>query len=201
MVASLARPRGNTTGVSNINVDTSAKTVELLVAAVSKLSRVGVLRNPANPVGVTMSKNIEAAAQQKGIAAFLIGARIPGEIESAFAELTRERVGAVIVIPDPFMVAQARQIAALAAKLRLPSMFANRINVEAGGFMSYGVNIAENFRRSATYVDRILKGSKPADLPVEQSTTLELFINLKTARALALTIPQELLLRADRVIE
>ena len=201
LVASLARPGGNTTGVSNLNVDTSAKTLELLIAAVPKLSRVGVLWNPANPVAATMSKNVQTAAQQKGITALPIGVHIPGEIDSAFAKMTRARVGAVVVMPDPFMVAQARQIAGLATKHRLPSVFGNRINVEAGGLMSYGVNIADNFRRAATYVDKILRGAKPGDLPVEQATIFEMVINRKTAKALGIKIPNEILLRADRVIE
>ncbi len=201
LVASLARPGGNTTGVANLDVDTSAKRLELLLAAVPNLSRVGVLWNPANPVAVTMSKIVQAAAQQKGITALLTEVHIPSEIDSAFAKMTRERVGGVIVTPDPFMVAQARQIAGLATKHRLPSVFGNRINVEVGGLMSYGVNIAENFRRAATYVDKILRGAKPGDLPVEQSMIFEMVINMKTAKALGITFPQSILVRADKVIE
>ncbi|MGH8864410.1 MAG: ABC transporter substrate-binding protein [Burkholderiales bacterium] len=200
-VASLSRPGGNITGLSNIVVDVSVKYLELLRVAVPKLSRVAVLVNPGHPLHPDLLKNTQATAKTTGVKVLPAEASTTSQIEAAVGAMTRERAGALIVLADPFFYTQAPRIAELAAKNRLPTMFWTRELVEAGGLMSYGQNIAEHFRRAATYVDKILKGTKPADLPVEQPTKLELVINLKTAKAIGLTIPQELLLRADKVIE
>ena len=200
-VASLSRPGGNITGLTNIAGDVSVKYLELLRTMVPKLSRVAALVNPGNPLHPVQLKNIQAAAKTTGVNVSPLQASTASQIEAAFGAVTRERAGALIVLPDPFFRTQARQIAELAAKNRLPTMFGIREFVEAGGLMSYGQNNSEHYRRAATYVDKILKGVKPSDLPVEQSTKLELVINMKTAKALGLSIPRELALRVDRVIE
>ena len=157
--------------------------------------------NPGNPTHPAGQKNIEAVAQQIGIKLLPVEARNPQEIERGFATMTRERAEAVIVLADAFFVGQRRQLSELVVKNRIPSIFYQREHVEAGGLMSYGQNITDLFRRAAAYVDKILKGAKPSDLPIEQPTKFHLAINRKTAKALGLAIPQELLLRADEVIE
>ncbi len=200
-VKSLARPGGNITGLSNLAGDISAKHLEMLRAMVPRLSRVAVLVNPANSAHAEIVKNVQAAAKNAGIKALPVNAQTPQEIESAFFAIARERAGAVVVGLDPLFIQQERQIAAQAAKHRLPSIFSNREYAEAGGLMSYGQNQVEIYRRAAEYVDKIFKGAKPADLPVEQPTKFELIINGKTAKALGLKIPQSLLISADKVIE
>jgi ABC-type uncharacterized transport system substrate-binding protein len=200
-VASFSRPGRNITGLSNISADLSSKYLELLRVAVPRLSRVTVLVNPTHPNHPSFSKNIQATVQTTGVKVSPVQAGTASEIDAAFAAIKHERGGALIVLPDGFFFAQARRIAELAAQQRLPTMFWTREPVESGGLMSYGQNIAEHYYRAATYVDKILKGAKPADLPVEQPTKIELVINLKTAKAIGLTIPQDLLFRADKVIE
>jgi putative ABC transport system substrate-binding protein len=200
-VASLARPGGNITGLTHLLSDTSPKHLEFLLSMVPKLPRVAVLVNPVNPSNVTALKSVQSAAQRVGVKVLPVEARTAQEIENAFPMMIQGNASAVIVMSDPIFIQQHRQIAELAAKNQLPSVSSNREYVEAGGLMSYGPNLAEQFRRAATYVDKIFKGAKPGDLPVEQSTTFELLINRKTAKALGLTVPSELLLRADRVIE
>ena len=200
-VVSLSRPGGNITGLSNLNVDLSSKYLELLRVAVPKLSRVVVLVNPGHPNHPDMLKNIQATAKTTGVNVSPIEASTASQIEAAVRAMTRERAGALIVLPDSLFFTQARQIAELAMKNRLPTMVSNRDLVEAGGLMSYAQNPAEQFRRAATFVDKILKGAKPGDLPVEQPTKFELIVNLKTAKAIGLTISQDLLFRADTVIE
>jgi putative ABC transport system substrate-binding protein len=160
-----------------------------------------VLANPANPAHAQILKNIQAAAQKAGIKTIPLNAQTPGEIESALAAAAKEQAGAVIVGLDPLFIQQEIQIAALATKHRLPSIFSNREYAEAGGLMSYGQNQVEIYRRAAEYLEKIFKGAKPAELPVEQPTKLELLINRKTAKTLGLTIPQSLLISADKVIE
>jgi putative ABC transport system substrate-binding protein len=199
--ASLARPGGNFTGLSSNNAEAIPKHVELLMTAVPRLSRIAVLRNPDNVGSFPQLKSIQAAAQKTGLQVLPVDARTPDGIERGFSTMAKERAEAVIIPGDTFFLQQVRQIAELALKHRLPSTYVTREYAEAGGFMSYGQNITENFRRAATYVDKILKGAKPGELPIEQPTIFELVINRKTARAIGLTIPQELLLRADRVIE
>jgi len=200
-VKSLAHPGGNITGVSNISSDLSPKLLEILQAARPKLSRIGVLVNPANSSTADSLKNIQAAAQQLGLKVSPVEARTAGEIEDAFAAMARQRLGAVFIPGDPFFRQQARQIAQLALRYRLPFASTNRETIEAGGLLSYGANIADSYWRAASYVDKILKGAEPADLPVEQPTKLYLIINSRTAKALGLTMPHSLLISADKVIE
>jgi putative ABC transport system substrate-binding protein len=173
----------------------------MLLSIVPKLSRVAVLVNPSNSSHATVLKNVQAAAQKTGVKVLSLEARTPQEIEKAFSPMAREKAGAVIVARDGLFIQQARQIAALAVKYRMPSIHGIREYVEAGGLMSYGPSLTDNYRRAATYVDKIFKGAKPGDLPVEQPTKFELFINRKPAKALGLTIPQSLLISADKVIE
>ena len=200
-IKSLARPGGNITGLSNIAGDLSPKHLEMLLSFVPKLSRVAVLVNPTNSSHSTILKGIQAAASRVGVNILPLEAGNPQEIENAFSMMAQQNAGAVIVALDAFFLQQGRQIAELASKNRLPSVSGSREYAEAGGLISYGQNIADHFRRAATYVDKILKGAKPADLPVEQPTKFELLINRKTAKALGLTIPQSLLISADKVIE
>jgi putative ABC transport system substrate-binding protein len=200
-VKSLSHPGANITGLSNLTVDISPKTLEIMLSIVPRLSHVAVLVNPTNSAHAAILKSTQAAAQKLNIKVLPAEARTPQEIERAFSAMARERAGAVIIVIDAFFVQQGRQIADLAAKHRLPSMSGSREYVEAGGLMSYGQNLADNYRRAATYVDKILKGARPGDLPVEQPTTFELFISRKAAKALGITIPQSILVRADKVIE
>ena len=200
-VRSLARPGGNITGLSNMGGDTGAKLLDLLLTAVPKVSRVGVLVTPTSTTYRAISESVQAGAQNTNVKILIAEARTPQEIETAFAMMAGESAGAVIVGAAPLFGLHRAQIAQLAIKYNMPSIFGNRAYVEAGGLMSYGYKITENYLRAASYVDKILKGAKPGDLPVEQPTTLELVINLKTAKALGLTIPQSILLRADEVIQ
>jgi putative ABC transport system substrate-binding protein len=200
-VKTLARPGGNITGLSNMGGDTGAKLLELLLTVVPKASRVAVLLTPTSTTYRTILESVQAAAQKVGVKTLVAEASSSQEIDNAFSMMVREKADAVIVGSSSFFGQQRRQIAELALGYRIPSMFALRTNVEAGGLISYGQNIADDFRRSATYVDKILKGAKPGDMPVEQPTRFELVVNLKTAKALGVTIPQTILLRADEVIE
>jgi putative ABC transport system substrate-binding protein len=200
-VKSLARPGGNITGLSNMGGDTGPKLFDLLLTVLPKLSRVGVLVTPTSTTYRAISESVQAAAQKAGVKTLVAEASSSQEIDNAFSMMVREKADAVIVGSSSFLTQQRRQIAELALKYRLPSMFAIRANVEAGGLISYGQNIADDFRRSASYVDKILKGAKPGDLPVEQPVSFELVVNLKTAKAIGLTIPQSILLRADEVIQ
>ena len=201
LVASLARPGGNITGVTNYSGDTSKKQLDLLVAALPKLSRVAVLINPDNQASEAIYKNVEAASQVTGVRIFSVPARTPGEIDSAFSVMVRERAQALLVLGDPLLFERRSQIADLAAKARLPAIYGQAQHAEAGGLMSYGSDVADVFRRAAYFVDKILKGAKPSDLPVEQPTKIDFVINLKTARALGIKFPPHVLQRADRVIE
>ena len=200
LVASLARPGGNVTGLTIMAPDLMAKRLELLKEVVPKVSRVAFLTNPDNPASARFLREAEAAARALGVRLQTLEARNPQEIDSAFAVMTRERAGALLYPPDAIFFTQRRQVAELAAKGRLPSLGTSDYP-DAGGLMSYGPNIPDLERRAATFVDRILKGAKPGDLPVEQPTKFELVINLKTAKALGLTIPQSVLLRADQLIQ
>ncbi len=201
LVASLARPGGNVTGLSSMTIDLSAKQVELLKASVPKVTRVAVLWNPAHPAHPLMLKEAEGAARAVAVQLQILEARDPDEFDRAFAAMTRERAGALLVLADPMFFAHRVRLTQLAAKSRLPSMYLTREYVEAGGLISYGPSYLDLCLRAATYVDKILKGAKPSDLPVEQPTKFELVINLKTAKALGLTIPQSVLIRADEVIQ
>ncbi len=200
-VKSLARPAGNITGLSNISLEFSPKLLEMLLSIVPKLSRVAVLVNPANSSHASILKSVQAAAQKRSVKILPVEVRTAPEIEKAFSAMAREKTGAVIVPRDALFFDQRRHVAELAAKHRLPSISALLEYVEAGGLMGYGSSMNEMYRRAATYVDKIFKGAKPGDLPVEQPTKFELIINGKTAKALGLKIPQSLLISADKVIE
>jgi putative tryptophan/tyrosine transport system substrate-binding protein len=200
LVASLARPGGNVTGLSLMASEVVGKQLELLKEMVPKVSRVALLWNPANPGSAPQLREAEASARVLGVRLQTLEARVPQEIDSAFAAMTKERAGALVVLTDAIFMNQRRQIAELAAKRRLPAVYGVREHAEAGGLMVYSANFLDLERRAATYVDKILKGAKPADLPVEQSTNFELVINLKTAKTLGLTIPPSLLQRADEII-
>ncbi len=201
LVKTLARPGGNITGLSSLGGDIGGKHLEMLLSVAPKLSRVAVLLNPGNQSHPLVLKSIQSAALKTSTKILPLEARTAPEIENAFSAMTQGKAGAVIVARDGFYINQTRQITELALKNRLPSISERENYAEAGGLMSYGVNQAEQFRRAATYVDKIFKGAKPADLPVEQPTKFDLVINRKTAKALGLTIPQALLVSADKVIE
>jgi putative ABC transport system substrate-binding protein len=201
LVKSLARPGGNSTGISNISADLGPKHLEMLLSMIPKLTRVVVLVNLTNLSSATYLKNIQTAIRSVNVRGLPLKAQTPQEIENAFSTMAREKPGAVIVVQDSFIIQQRHQIIELAAKHRLPSISGWREYAEAGGLMSYGANFADLYRRTAVYVDKIFKGAKPANLPVEQPTKFELIINGKTAKALGLKIPQSLLISADKVIE
>ncbi len=201
IVASLDRPGGNLTGISVLSSQLNSKRLEILKEVVPGTSRVAVLANPANPPAMGMLKELEDAARKLKIRLQVLAAREPREIDDAFSTMMRERPGALLVVSDPMLFGQRERIVELTRKSRVPAAYEWREFVEAGGLMSYGATITDLYRRLATYVDKILKGAKPADLPVEQPTKFELVINLKTAKALRLTIPQTLLLRADEIIQ
>jgi putative ABC transport system substrate-binding protein len=202
LVVSLGRPGGNVTGTTTLSTDLSIKQLELLKEAVPRAVRIGVLWNPSNPWHPLALKGVEPGARSLGVQLQTLKVRDPEEFENAFAAMTRERAGAVLVLADPMMFFQRTRLADVVAKYRLPTMYGGtRAFVEAGGLMSYWANEADLYRRVGSYVDRILKGAKPGDLSIEQPTKFELVINLKTAKALGLTIPPSLLARADQVIE
>jgi len=201
IVASLGRPGGNVTGTSFMAPDLVGKQLELIKELVPKVSRVALLRHPTNPASATYTRGAEAAARILGVQLQALDARNPQEIDSAFAAMTRERAGALLIFPDSYFATQRRQIAELAAKTRLPAIHGGTLEyADVGGLMIYSPNLLELERRAAIYVHNIHKGANPADLPVEQPTKFELVINLKTAKALGLTIPQSLLVRADEII-
>lgn len=199
--ASLSRPGGNITGLSNIVTEVSVKHLELLHAAVPKLSRVAVLINPLNPSDGLILEQIHGAAYARGLKVFPVEASTASQLEAGYGAMTRVRAEGLIVAADSFFDVQRNQIAELAIRNRIPTIFSNREMTEAGGLMSYGQNLAEHYRRAALYVDKIIKGAKPGDLPIERPTILEFVINRTTANALGLTIPRDLELRAERVIE
>lgn len=200
VVASLARPGGNVTGLTSSSTDLSGKRVELLKEAVPKLSRVAVLWNPDLAGNVRNFKETEVAGQSVGLKLLSLELRTASELDNALQSAIKDRAGALIIIRGPAYTSTGEKIFDFAAKNRLATMFPERSFVESGGLMSYAPNIADNFRRAATYVDKILKGAKPADLPVEQPKKFELVINLTTAKQIGLTIPPNVLARADRVI-
>ena len=201
IVRSLAQPGGNITGWTHVGVELREKYLELLKEAVPEATRFGVLWDPANQVHKPSLKVIEGAAQRLKVELYPIGVQDPIELENAFSTLARKRAEALVVFPDGMFQAQTSLIVTLAARHRLPAMYGIREYVGTGGLMAYGTNLPEMFRLGASLADKILKGAKPADLPVEQPTKFELVINLKTAKALGLTIPPSLLARADQVIE
>jgi putative ABC transport system substrate-binding protein len=201
LVASLARPGGNITGLSLYNPEIAVKQLELLKEVIPRLAVVAILQNPTDSSHALSLNELHVAARSLRVQLQVLQAREPDEFETAFAAMTRERASALLVLGDSMFLAQRARIADLAKRQVLPTIFVQREHAEAGGLMAYGANVRDIFRRAATYVDKILKGAKPADLPVEQPTKFELVINLKTAKALGLTIPQSLVLRADEVIQ
>jgi putative tryptophan/tyrosine transport system substrate-binding protein len=201
VIRSLARPGGNITGWTHQGLELREKYLELLKEAVPDAIRFGVLWNSANPVHPLTMGTIEAAARRLKVELYPVGAQEPKELEGAFSALAAKRVEALVVFPDGMFIAQTSAIVGLAARRHLPAMYGVRGYAEAGGLMAYGTNLLGMFRLSASFVDKILKGAKPGNLPVEQPTKFELVINLKTAKALGLTIPPSLLARADEVIQ
>jgi len=204
LVTSLSRPGGNVTGGSNLNSELVGKCLELLTQAVPGVSRIAVLWQPGGLDERTERDRLEraeVAARALGVRLRLVEARGPADFDRAFSEIARTRANALTVLPSIMFLIERRRLVDLAAKNGLPAVYAWREFVEAGGLMSYGSDVADLYRRAATYVDKILKGAKPADLPIEQPTKIELVINLRAARALGLTIPQSLLLRADQIVE
>jgi putative tryptophan/tyrosine transport system substrate-binding protein len=202
LVESLARPGGNVTGLTNLTGELAGKRLELLKEAVPKLARIAVLYDPATPGGVReLNEVLPVAARGLGLTVRSWEVRDANGFEKVFAALNKQRPDGLYVTTGPLMFANQKRIAGLALKSRLPSMYGRREAVDVGGLMSYGADIADSYRRVAYFVDRILKGAKPADLPVEQPTKFELVINLKTAKQIGLAIPQSMLYRADKVIK
>jgi putative ABC transport system substrate-binding protein len=201
LVASLARPGGNITGLTSTSEELDGKRLELLRQVIPKLSHVAVLWNPENPTLLTSLKEMQAAAQVLGIKVQVLAVKTPGDLEETFKAIVRERPGALLVMADRLFLHNRRRIMEFATKQRLPVVPGHPELVEAGGLMSFGPSYPGMHRRAAYFVDRILKGAKPADLPVERPTKFELVINLKTAKVLGLRIPPSLLGRADQIIE
>jgi putative tryptophan/tyrosine transport system substrate-binding protein len=201
LVASLARPGGNITGMSIMSSQLSGKHLELLKAIVPGLARVAVFWNPTNPAYGPIFKELEAAAPTLGVKLLRLEVRVPGDFEGAFGAATKQRAGALIAPGDPLTANRPKVVADLALKYRLPTMMSIKEFVEAGGLICLGVDLFDSYRRAAIHVDKILKGANPADLPMEQPTKFDLVVNLKTARALGLTIPQPILVQATQVIQ
>ena len=201
LVTSLSRPGGNITGLTALNPDLSGKRLELLTEAVPGLARVAILWHGGHPPSILAMQETEAAGRVLGLQLHSLEVRGPNDFERVFAAAPREGAEALIVLSSVFFSAERRRIVDLVTQYRLPSMFSSREAVEAGGLMSYGWSLPEAWRRAAVYVDKILKGAKPTDLPVEQPMKLDLVINLKTAKALGITIPPTLLFQADEVIQ
>ena len=201
LVASFARPGGNVTGVTALIEALSAKRLELLKEAVPRVARVGVLTTPAYPIGGRLHREVEEAARALGVQLRVLQIRDPREFEQAFATMRGEGTGALMMGPDAMFNTHRKRLVELAAKHHLPTMYGLREFVEVGGLMFYGASLPHMYVHAATFVDKILKGTKPGDLPVEQPTKFELVINLQTAKALGLIISPTLLVRSDEVIK
>jgi len=201
LVSSFSRPAGNVTGIAFMFTLLGAKNLELLHELLPKATVVGALANPNNPNAAPQVRDLQAAARALGIQLVVLNAGSEREIDNIYSTLSQRRIGALVVTADGFLISRQEQLVELATRHAVPAMYPLRQYVASGGLISYGANLSEAFRQAGNYVGRILKGAKPADLPVEQPTKFEFVINLKTARALGLTIPQTLLLRADQVIE
>jgi ABC-type uncharacterized transport system substrate-binding protein len=197
LVASLARPGGNLTGMSNLQSELGGKQLELLKEVAPRTARVAVLYNPDSPISPAVVRNVQEAARRLSVELVFMDVRGPDELPGALSTLAQQHVDALLALSDPVFGNQLAKIAQAAARLRLPAVYSHRGFAQAGGLLAYGPNFEDNYRRAASYVDRILKGAKPADLPVQQPTKLELTVNAKAAKALNLAIPQSLLLRAD----
>jgi putative ABC transport system substrate-binding protein len=200
LIASLARPGGNATGVASLAEETGAKRVELLKELLPHATRIALLINPDNPANRVQLPAIKSAAQSLGLGVLVMRVRRAEDFKAAFSMMDRKHADALLILPDAILIAHQSEIAEHALKRKLPGIFSYRMFPDAGGLMSYGPDFAAVWRQCAVYADKILKGAVPADLPVEQPTKFELIINLKTARALGLTIPQSVLLRADEVL-
>jgi putative ABC transport system substrate-binding protein len=201
LVASLARPGGNLTGVSMLIDELTRKRLELLSELVPQAKVIALLVNPKNPATENVMRDVQEAARVKGLQLPILKANSESEIDAAFATLVQLQAGALVVAADPFLTSRREQLVALATRYAVPAIYAWREFAEAGGLISYGSSLTTAFRQLGNYAGKILKGAKPADLPVQQSTRFELVINLKTAKARGLTIPQSLLLRADELIQ
>jgi putative ABC transport system substrate-binding protein len=201
LVQSLSHPGGNVTGLTNFAEELASKQLDVIRELLPRIMRVGTLVNVENPLHVPQWRETQAAADQAGLALVRFDYRVPGDLERAFDQFTRANVEALLVPPDVTFLSYRVRIAELAANARLPTISFNRVSVEAGGLLSYGPDLVENYRRAAVFVDKILKGANPADLPVERPTRIGLVINLRVAKALGLTVPPSLLARADEVIE
>jgi len=201
LVESLARPGGNVTGVTNIAKDLMARQVQMLVQIAPGLRRIAIMGNPTNASSHGQQAEAEAAARALGITPLVVSVREPDRIVPALADAVGQGADGLVVLPDPTFLTRRREIADMALERRLPSIYARREAVQAGGLVAYGASLDDQIGRATVYADRILKGARPAELPVEQPTKLELVINRKTAKALGLTIPQSLLLQADEVIQ
>ena len=201
LVGGLARPGGNVTGLSGLALELSSKRLELLKEVVPRLSRVALLANPDHPMAAPMIRETHNAARTVGVRLQIVELREPGRLAEAFVTIDREQPDALLVLQDPLFGSRRKEILSLVAKRRLPAVYVEAGWVPAGGLMSYAPSVADMHRRAAAYVDKILKGAKPGELPVQQPTKFELAINLKTAKALGLSVPRSLLLQADQVIE
>jgi putative ABC transport system substrate-binding protein len=201
LVASLARPGGNLTGISFIAVELVPKRLELVSELVPQAKVVALLVNPNSPNADALAKSVQQAASARGLQLHVLKAGAEGEFDTVFASLARLQVGALVVAADPFFASRREQLVALAARHAIPAIYAFRVYTADGGLMSYGPSVTDTARQAGAYVGRILAGAKPADLPVQQPTKFELVVNLKTAKALGLTIPQSMLMRADEIIE
>ncbi len=201
LVQSLSHPGGNVTGLTNFAEDLASKQIDIIRELLPHLARVGAIINVENPLHVPQWRETQDAAAKASLALVHFDYRIPDDLDRAFAHFANEKVGAVLVPPDVAFAAYRVRIAELAANARLPTIYFNRELVVAGGLVSYGPNLVENYRRAAVFVDKILKGAKPGELPVERPNKIELVINLVTAKALGLTVPSSLIARADKVIE
>jgi len=201
LVASLARPGGNVTGLSLMSPELAGKRLELLKEVVPGLTRIAVLWNAANPYSANFFDQTKFAAEKLGIEVQSLGIRSPDELDGALEDALRQNAAGLIIIEDPLTYDNRQQIVTFAAKSKLPAIYGVREFADAGGLLAYGANLADLTRRAAGYVDKILKGTKPSDLPVEQPTKFDFLINLKTAKSLGLSIPPALLARADEVIE
>jgi putative ABC transport system substrate-binding protein len=201
LVQSLSRPGGNMTGLTNFAESLASKQLDVIREMLPGIARIGTLVNVENPLHVPQWRETETAAAQLAVALVRFDYRVPDDLERAFDQFERERVEAVLVAPDVTFVSLTGRIARLAANARLPTVFFSRVSVEFGGLLSYGPDLVENYRRAAVFVDKIIKGAKPADLPIERPTKIELVISLRTAKALGLNVPSSLIARADEVIE
>jgi putative ABC transport system substrate-binding protein len=200
LLASLSRPGGNMTGVANLNLEVGPKKLQLLHELVPTATIIGLLVNPANPNNEIRSKDMQAAARTLGVEVDVLRASTERDIDEVFASLVQARVGALVINPDPFFTSRMDQLIALTVRYAMPTM-SNREFAAAGGLIGYGVSLTDAYRLAGVYTGRVLAGAKPADLPVQQSTRVELVINLKTAKTLGITFPTALLVRADEVIE